>query len=255
MIGWITLHRKIEENELWLAEPFTKGQAWVDLILIANHKDTILWKRGIRIVIKRGEVGWSEVALAKRWKWSRDKVRNFLKYLKTIQQIKRESNHTLSRIIIVNYNKYQLNQTTDQTTDQTVNNNVNNDNNNLGDKSPEKDMSWNKQSDDYEEGTIDLDDSTLLKEEKKTATKKYPNAPAIRKIFQEVLGRNPSNWKINKTQLLACENLFTERTPEKVRSALEFYKENEGKEFCPVINSPYDLDTKWTNLGQFKLKV
>lgn len=123
------------------------------------------------------------------------------------------------------------------------------------DVSAKKDMSWNKHADDYEEGTIDLDGDGTLKEEKKPQTRKYPNAPEIRKIFQEVLGRNPANWKINKNQLIACENLFTERTPEKVRSALKFYKEHEGTEYCPIINSPHDLDSKWTNLGDFKLKL
>lgn len=117
-------------------------------------------------------------------------------------------------------------------------------------------MSWNKQSEDYEEGVIDLDgDRDLVVEEKKKPARKYPNAPTIRKIFQEVLGRNPANWRINKSQLQACENLYTERTPEKVRSALEFYLEHEGKKYCPIINSPFDLDTKWTNLGEYKLRL
>lgn len=116
------------------------------------------------------------------------------------------------------------------------------------------DMIWNKQSEDYEEGVIDLDGDGSLLAEKKKPTRKYPNAPAVRKVFQEVLGKNPANWRVNKTQLQACENLFTERTTEKVRSALEFYQENKEKEYCPQISSPYDLDSKWTKLGEFKLK-
>ena len=117
-----------------------------------------------------------------------------------------------------------------------------------------KSMPWNQKSDDYEEGVVDLDGDLTLVEEKKKSTRKYPNAPAIRKVFQEVLGRSPANWRINKTQLQSCENLYTERTLEKVRSALEFYKEHEGQEYCPTIHSPYDLDTKWTKLGEYKLK-
>lgn len=115
-------------------------------------------------------------------------------------------------------------------------------------------MIWNKQSEDYEEGVIDLDGDGTLLSEKKKSTRKYPNAPAVRKVFQEALGKNPSNWRINATQLQACENLFTERTIEKVRSALEFYVESKEKEYCPQISSPFDLDAKWTKLGEFKLK-
>jgi len=118
----------------------------------------------------------------------------------------------------------------------------------------EKDMSWGTRSDDFEEGTVDLDGDGKIQTQKKPSTRKYPNAPAICKIFQEVLGRSPANWKINKNQLTACENLYTERTPKKVRSALQYFKENESVAFCPKINSPYDLDAKWTNLGDFKIK-
>lgn len=117
------------------------------------------------------------------------------------------------------------------------------------------DMSWNKQSDDYDLGVVDIDGDLSLKEIKKKPTKKYPNAPTIRKIFQEVTGANPANWKMNKSQLQACENLFTERTPEKVRSALQFYQEQKEDKFCPKITSPYDLDSKWTKLGEYKLSL
>jgi hypothetical protein len=116
------------------------------------------------------------------------------------------------------------------------------------------DMGWNNKSDDFEEGVVNLDESLTLVPEKKTPTRKYPNASAIRKVFQEVLGKNPADWNKNTTVLQACENLYTERGIEKVRNALEFYKENHEKEYCPVINSPVDLDRKYTNLSAFKVK-
>lgn len=118
-----------------------------------------------------------------------------------------------------------------------------------------EDMSWNKQSDDYEEGVVDLDGDGSLAEEKKAPTRKYPNAPAVRKIFQEVLGRDPSNWRINKNQLTSCENLVKERGLDRIKRALEFYKEHEEEEYCPKIHSPFDLDSKWTKLGEYKLSL
>ena len=123
------------------------------------------------------------------------------------------------------------------------------------DKSQKEDMSWNKYSDEFEEGVIDLDGDGSLKPEKKPQTKKYPNAPIIRKVFQEVLGKNPADWNKNVTVLQACENLYTERGVEKVRNALEFYRENKDREFCPVINSPVDLDRKYEKLSRFKLSL
>ena len=118
--------------------------------------------------------------------------------------------------------------------------------------SAKQDMPFNRHSDDYEEGYVDIDGDTSLKVEKKPNTREYPNAPAVRKVFQEVLGQNPANWKVNANQLKACENLFTERGIEKIRNALEFYVEHKDNEFCPQITSPYDLDSKYTKLSHFK---
>lgn len=53
MEGWIKLHRKLSDNPLWTCEPFTKGQAWVDLILLANHEYNYFYKRGIKIEVQR----------------------------------------------------------------------------------------------------------------------------------------------------------------------------------------------------------
>ena len=123
MDGWLKLWRKLGDSELWLAEPFTRGQAWVDLLMLANHTDGYLRKRGIRVEVRRGQVGWSEGKLAKRWQWSRGKVRRFMSELasekeqKTVQQ---KSNITNLNTIL-NYEQYQGNGTTDghQTVQQT----------------------------------------------------------------------------------------------------------------------------------------
>ncbi len=115
-------------------------------------------------------------------------------------------------------------------------------------------MSFNKKGEDYDEGVIDMDGDMTLVEEKKPQTKKYPNAPEVRKLFQEILGKNPLDWKKNTTILQACENLYTERGITKMRNALEWYKEHKDTEYCPVIDSPLDLDRKYTNLSRFKTK-
>ena len=86
MDGWVKFHRRFLDSDLWLSEPFTKGQAWVDLFSIANHKNGFIRVRGNRVEVKRGQVGWSQVRLAKRWKWSRGKVRRFLDELEDIDK-------------------------------------------------------------------------------------------------------------------------------------------------------------------------
>lgn len=113
--GWIKLHRKIEEWPLYFAEPFTKAHAWIDLLVVAQFHPSTINVRGNLIDVKRGEIAWSEDALARRWLWSRNKVRRFLNWLETVQQIKLQKNNIISKIIVLNYEQYQQNDTTDDT--------------------------------------------------------------------------------------------------------------------------------------------
>ena len=105
--GWIKLYRKLSLNEMWLSEPFTRGQAWVDLMMLANHKDGFIRVRGIKIPILRGQVGWSELKLSGRWKWSRSKVRRFIFELQNEQQIEQQIILKNSVLTILNYDYYQ----------------------------------------------------------------------------------------------------------------------------------------------------
>lgn len=120
MQGWIKLHRQIFENELWFKEPFNDAQAWIDLLLLANHKTGGIIVRGNRIDIQRGQLGWSERSLGLRWKWSRNKVRRYIKWLEKNGNVIQQKSKLISLITLVNYDLYQKNDTTDDTTDDTT---------------------------------------------------------------------------------------------------------------------------------------
>lgn len=107
MSGWIKLYRSIQDNDLWLAEPFSKGQAWADLILSANHKPGVFWVRQVQIKLDRGQLGLSEITFSKRWKWSRGKVRRYLAMLENRGMIVQQKNPVTSIITICNYSSYQ----------------------------------------------------------------------------------------------------------------------------------------------------
>ena len=114
--GWVRLHRVLTSDPIWTAEPFTRGQAWVDLIMLANHLEGYIRVRGVKVEIKRGQVGYSEVALAQRWRWSRDKVRRWLKELEGKEEkIIQQKNNISSVITLINYGKYQTNDTANDT--------------------------------------------------------------------------------------------------------------------------------------------
>ena len=67
--GYIKLWRCIRENHFWHDRPFDRCRAWIDLLMLANHSEGVLRSRGISTTILRGQVGWSEVALAEKWGW------------------------------------------------------------------------------------------------------------------------------------------------------------------------------------------
>ena len=105
--GWIKLHRQLQECPMWYSERFSKGQAWVDLLLLANHKDKKILFNGEMIVIKRGQYLTSMVKLAEKWKWSRPTVVKFLNLLEKDKMITRSSDNTKTLITIENYEIYQ----------------------------------------------------------------------------------------------------------------------------------------------------
>lgn len=107
MSGWIKLHRKITDNPLYFSEQFNRSMAWIDLLLLANHSDNYFFKRGVRVDVKVGQVGYDLDSLAKRWKWSRGKVERFLLMLEKDGQIVRQKNNVTTLISIVNYKEYQ----------------------------------------------------------------------------------------------------------------------------------------------------
>lgn len=122
MIGWIKLHRKIMESDIWQGdEPFDHKSAWIDLLLMANHKDKKLMFGGQIITVKAGQKITSLVKLAERWGWSRNKVTRYLDGLQEMGMIDRKSDNKKTLINIVNYNIYQGDECENETADETAN--------------------------------------------------------------------------------------------------------------------------------------
>lgn len=110
--GWIKTHRIIQEHWLWNDKPFSKGQAWIDLILLANHEDNKVPLGNQIILIKRGSFITSELKLMQRWGWGKSKTRAFLDMLQQDGMIIKKSDHKKTTLTIVKYNDYQDTQTT-----------------------------------------------------------------------------------------------------------------------------------------------
>jgi hypothetical protein len=120
MSGYIKLYRGITDNPVWNKDPYSAGQAWIDLLLAANFKEKTIFIRNTAIKVERGQLAWSTVTMAARWKWSRNKVIRFLKTLKSEHMIEQEAGHLTTLTTICNYEKYQGYDTAGDTTDDTA---------------------------------------------------------------------------------------------------------------------------------------
>ncbi|KXA10157.1 hypothetical protein HMPREF3217_00533, partial [Finegoldia magna] len=101
--GWISIHRKIQDNLIWEDKPFSRGQAWIDLLLLANHEDRQVLFNGSAIQVKRGEKITSLRQLSERWGWSITKVKKFLNLLSDEKMISYKSDSKKTVYNIVNY--------------------------------------------------------------------------------------------------------------------------------------------------------
>lgn len=112
MEGWICLHRKICGHWLWEDKPFSRGQAFIDLLLSANHADKKTVIGNEMISVKRGSLITSQMKLSERWGWSKTKITNFLNLLEKDKIIVIKTDRKKTVINIVNYDKYQVLETT-----------------------------------------------------------------------------------------------------------------------------------------------
>lgn len=105
--GWICLHRKICENWIWSKKTFSEGQAFVDLLLMANYKEK-KFRLGDEVVkADSGTIVTSKIKLSERWGWSKTKVTSFLKALESDDMITVISDHRKTTVSIVNFKAYQ----------------------------------------------------------------------------------------------------------------------------------------------------
>jgi len=119
--NFFVVNRGLIHSPRWLSEKFTRGQAWVDLFGLAQHTESFFRVRGIRVDVKRGQLAYSQLNLAKRWKWSRDKVRRYLSELEKDGDIIQQNSKITTLITIVKYDLWQGEPTPNKTTSNTTN--------------------------------------------------------------------------------------------------------------------------------------
>ena len=140
MEGWISLHRKILENPILnRSRVYSNFEAWIWLLLKANHKDNKFMLGTELVKVKKGSMITSQKKLCRQFRWGNSKLRSFLKVLQKDEMLLLETNTQSTHITICNYESYQDKQISNkpqtnhkQTANKlrtNTNNNVNKDNN------------------------------------------------------------------------------------------------------------------------------
>ena len=118
--GFIKLYRDIRDHWVWNERPFSRGQAWIDLLLMVNHEEKTVSFDGHPVKVGRGQKVTSLDKLAKRWGWSRAKVRRFFNDLESEQMLTTKRNTRGTTVTVVNYGFYQGTRNTKRNTDDTL---------------------------------------------------------------------------------------------------------------------------------------
>ena len=116
MKGWISLHRKILDNPiLTRGRSYSRFEAFVYMLLKANHKDNKVVIGNQLIKIKSGSFLTSQKKLMKEFNWGISRLRAYLKLLQDDDMIVVKSNAILTMITINNYKELQQLQTANKT--------------------------------------------------------------------------------------------------------------------------------------------
>ena len=110
--GYISLHRKIMQNFLFKEKrQFSRFEAWIYLLMSANHSDTEVLLGNQLIKVKKGSFITSEIKLMAEFQWSKSKLRAFLSLLESQSMIEKITDTKKTTLTIVKYSDYQELQT------------------------------------------------------------------------------------------------------------------------------------------------
>jgi hypothetical protein len=116
MSGWIKVHRKVQDHWMFKEQrEFSRFEAWLDILLCANHSEQKVIIQGTIYIVKQGESLHSLETWSKRWNWSKSKVKRFFDTLTKELMIVTTNETKTTRITICNYASYQVERNAEET--------------------------------------------------------------------------------------------------------------------------------------------
>lgn len=117
--GWARVDRAVRDSWVWQDKPFAKGQAWIDLILRANHETRPVLIRGQLVTVEAGSMITSLRKLADEWGWNVKTVRHYLADLERDGMVHTMRTTNWTTITLVNWGKFQNQGNTERTSERT----------------------------------------------------------------------------------------------------------------------------------------
>lgn len=107
--GYVPIYRTLKDNWLWQdEEPFDRRSAWIDLLLSVNHEERKILINNQVVVIKAGQKWTSYRTLARQWHWSKDRVKRYIKLLKSDGMIYTDETRCGTLLTIVNWDSFAI---------------------------------------------------------------------------------------------------------------------------------------------------
>ena len=215
--GYIKLYRCIEDDWLWEIKPFGHGQAWIDLLMMANFEQKKIMFNKKPLTLEKGSFITSVRKLSERWGWSKNKVLRFLNTLEDDKKIIRDSDKMRTLITLVNYKDFQRKRDTngdsdgdsDEDTNGDTDEDTSEDTNGDSDGDSDEDTNGDTDEDTSEDTNGDSDGTqTINKEYKeyKTLQENYivgkPDAhlPEIEEIINFLNEKTGNNYRADSKQ-------------------------------------------------------
>lgn len=114
MAGWIKISTDIAKHWIW--DDAERLKWWIDILFMASWKENKQLVGKQLVSLHRGQLVASISFLCKRWGRSRSMVEPFLTLLHEEGMISKEVGNNVSIITVLNYEKYQANNSTDANT-------------------------------------------------------------------------------------------------------------------------------------------
>lgn len=118
--NWIKVNRNLLDQPFWNEKPFSKGQAWIDILLTVHWKNGYDWVGGRKRFAHPGEKWITVRSLAERWGWNKSAVERFLAKLKETDRVTLTGTAYGTRLTLKNWGLYQHGETPIETPDETV---------------------------------------------------------------------------------------------------------------------------------------